>query len=108
MEYQIREHYIRFIRPGDAFPAADLPKETKRAFFDAMKAFPLGNLLYLPCATVDEETLWYDCKRDQFRSASIDQILDKHAETLNQLWRSQQRTENRRRYWQYKGILATK
>lgn len=106
MEYQIREHYIRFNRPGEGFPVDTLPEETVQAFKDAMKVFPLGKLLYLPCATVEEETLWYDYKRNAFYSASIDQILDKHAETLNALWRSQQREENRRRYYQYKSILA--
>jgi len=104
MIYRIKEHTIQFTRPGQKFDLDILPEETVSAFLQAMKIFPLGNLSYLPVGTLTEETLWYDCRRAAFYSASIDQVLDRYAEQLNRTWRKEQKSKVRRLYWQHRSM----
>lgn len=104
MIYSLESHTIQFFRPGQAFSLDVLPEETVSAFLSAMRVFPLGELSYLPVATLEEETLWYDCRRAAFYSASIDQVLDQYAEQLNRTWRKEQKAKVRRLYWQHRSI----
>jgi hypothetical protein len=104
MIYRIKEHTIQFLRPGQRFDLDVLPAETVSAFLMAMEIFPLGTLSYLPVASVEEDTLWYDCRRAAFYSASIDQVLDRYAEQLNRAWRTEQKAKVRRLYWQHRSM----
>jgi len=104
MIYRIKEHTIQFLRQGQAFSIDILPEETVSAFLMAMEIFPLGTLSYLPVASVEEDTLWYDCRRAAFYSASIDQVLDRYAEQLNRAWRKEQKAKVRRLYWQHRSM----
>ena len=104
MIYTIEKHTIQFSRPGQPLSLDVLPEETTNVFLLAMKVFPLGKLSYLPVATLTEETLWYDCRRAAFYSASIDQVLDRYAEQLNRQWRKEQKIKVRRLYWQHRSL----
>jgi len=93
MIYTIEDHTIQFTQPGQSLSLDILPEDTVSAFLSAMEIFPLGALSYLPVSTLEEDTLWYDCRRAAFYSASIDQVLDRYAEQLNRQWRKEQKAD---------------
>lgn len=104
MQFSHGEHSIAFSKSLEPVHLGTLPEETAAAFLGAMRSFPLGKLSYLPVGDLITPTLFFDHRRAAFFAASIDQILDLHAEHLNARWQRERKAKIRQLYWQHRSL----
>lgn len=102
MDFIIDNQKIIFAGKLDPLPADIFPAETLTTFLRAMKTFPLGQLSYVPCSTLDEITMFFDHRHNSFFLASVNDLLDLHAKHLENLWRSERKKKIRDLYWKHR------